>query len=83
MRETECSAILIECSILLTQKFCDATKHPHIPGDDAHAPVVLRESVVEANHKPVFATVLWGCTVIVIYVNNDCSLGFDFVYIRR
>ena len=32
--------------------------------------VVLRESAVEANHMPVFATVLWGCTVIVIYVNN-------------
>jgi len=46
---------------------------PHIPGDDAHAPVVLRESAVEANHKAVFTTVPWGCTVILIYVNNDLS----------
>jgi hypothetical protein len=78
VRETEYSAILIECRILLTLKFRDATKHPHIPGDDAHAPVVMRESAVEANQKPVFATVLWGCTMILkvlIYVGNDCCLG--------
>jgi hypothetical protein len=63
-------------------KLCDARKHPHIPGVDAHALVVLRENAVEANHKPVFATVLWRFTVIlmlVIYVNNDCCLGYDFV----
>jgi hypothetical protein len=60
-------------------KVCDAPKHPHIPGDDAHAPVVLREFAVEANHKPVFATVLWEFTVIVIYANSDSCLGFDLV----
>jgi hypothetical protein len=53
-------------------KLCDATRHPHIPGVDAHALVVLRENAVEANHKPVFATVLWRFTVI-FRLGNLCE----------
>jgi len=76
----ECSAILIECCILLTLNSVTPQNTPNIPGDDAHAPCGVEGecsgSQSQASGLPLCCG---GCTVIVIYVNNDCCLGCDSV----
>jgi hypothetical protein len=83
-RQTDCSAILIECSsILLTLNSVTPQNTPRIPGDDAHAPVLSRDT----NQKALFSTVPFlgtaePCIIMlkpVIYVNCVGCLGCDSV----